>query len=220
MEHFRLVSITGRTTPLCVVVYRHFVLKLTPPRDRTVKDCRRLFADRPLPTALDNPNPNLEFMWDIMNEKSGSLEAALEFRNEWIPRVGEFHRHAAISLAYTSSQDVLRAVRRCWIGVEYSNVVTESVIRRVFHDPRYERTNPELRQRRPAARLSELISLDTEAFTTLIACDRMLRAGHCSKASLEESATRIFRQLDLTADRLEIFSVRLHSLKGRDLDVI
>ncbi|GAA5831586.1 hypothetical protein JCM3766R1_004943 [Sporobolomyces carnicolor] len=73
-----------------------------------------------LVATLDNPNPNLEFMWDIMNEKSGSLEAALEFRNEWIPRVGEFHRHAAISLAYTSSHDVLRAVTGSAFGIHHT----------------------------------------------------------------------------------------------------
>ncbi|GAA5905606.1 uncharacterized protein JCM6883_005385 [Sporobolomyces salmoneus] len=170
-----------------------------------LSDCRLLFANRPPSIELVAPD-NLDFIYDVLNEKYGTLDAAIKFMSEWIPSLQDFHLDLSVFLAYAPSKNARNAVRTCWNKLDQTTMTVESLIHRIFDDPRYEQIPDELKQYRPAGRLSELISFDIEAFPKLIACHRMVCNGDASRDLVQESVRRFFRQLNLTVGRLEVFA--------------
>ncbi|GAA5831592.1 hypothetical protein JCM3766R1_004945 [Sporobolomyces carnicolor] len=184
-HHVRLVLLTGRATTL------------------PVRDCALLFADCPPPLSLVAPD-NLDFMYDVLNEQPGTVDAAVKFMSEWIPSAYRLQRHLAIFLAYSPSRKLIEAIRHIWSRVDHLTDVLETLIQRIFRDPRYDKVPQELKQYRPGCRLSELTSSGAETIPILSACHRKLRGVVDYQALLQENKIRVFRQLDVTAGRMVI----------------
>jgi len=126
---------------------------------------------------------------------------------DWIDSLRFFHLNLSITLAYTPPVQIVAAIRYCWDRLAHSTEVVESIIHRIFDDPRYDQIPQEMKQFRPSSRLSELISQDAEAIPTLQACHYLLQRQSCSQELLNESMDRIDDILNLTAGRLLLFSV-------------
>lgn len=174
------------------------------------QDCRTIFGAQPLPSMLSTPT-DLNFIYDVYNEHTATLAQATAFMIDWIDSLRFFHLNLSLILAYTPSVRIVAAVRYCWDRLTHSTAIVESIIHRIFDDPRYSRIPQEMKRFRPSSRLSELISQDAEAIPTLQACHLMLERRGCSSELLLESTNRIDNILNLTAGRLLLFSVSLDS---------
>jgi hypothetical protein len=165
-----------------------------------------LFANLRPPETLIAPD-NLDFIYDVVNDHPETLDTAIKFMTEWIPSLRDLHEHLFIFLNYAPSSRASATVSYCWRRIKHSTEVVESLIRRIFEDPRYDKIPQELKQFRPSARLAELINCDVDAIPTLLACDRLLRRAGASSGILRESYEQILSLIDITAGRLAVLSV-------------
>jgi hypothetical protein len=165
-----------------------------------------LFADSAPPESLVAPD-NLDFIYDVANEDPATLDIAVAFMSEWTPSLRNYHLDLIRILAYSPSINFASVIQYCWRKIDHSTEVVDSLIHRIFEDPRYDKIPQELKQFRPSARLSELVCYEVEAVPTLWGCHRMLRRHDAPSAILRESQQRLFKVLNLTAGRLAIFAV-------------
>lgn len=173
---------------------------------RSPQNCLSVF-DAQLPTTVLPAPDDFDFIYDVYNKHPETLARATAFMIDWIDSLRFFHLNLSITIAYTPSDRIVAAVRYCWDRIAHSTEIVESIIHRIFDDPRYARIPQERKQFRPSSRLSELISQDAEAIPTLQACHLILQRRSCSQELLNESMNRIDDILNLTAGRLLLFSV-------------
>ena len=137
---------------------------------------------------------------------------------EWMDSLKNIYLRLSILLAYGPSARIIDTMRYCWDRIDHSTGIVERVIHRIFDDPRYADIPQEMKQYRPACRLSELITYDVEAINVLYFCHSSAPRDLVDQSFEEQSLRRLFRLLNLTARRLPILAVSHDVTSGAEVN--